>query len=239
MEVLDNNRHPPPEEIADYFGGRLALLREAELDFHFGWCDACAATARRIRLLSHIAGQWSAEGHRRAIEESRVVRALERAGASPACAQWRERLSHWAEVSAGKSEAALRVVFRKAGKAVEASVSGLTELTRPGALWPQFAPQAAMATRGAAEEAAAVVSTSADAPRFLVSAKEKDAAVEVDVEGVPSARSPLVMLVPHDLNGRLLLGELRPGALPGHFVARFEQVQVGEYTLVVEPLGAK
>src|ERR1700722_1524495 len=232
MDDFKDDRHPSVCDLVDYFGGRLPSKRENELDLHFGWCDDCAASASRVRLLSHIVDGWSATGYHRAIAESRVVRALERASVAPACAPWRDRLSRWAEVWVGRSEAALRVTLRQTGDSVQAHVVGLVDLTRSGALWPQFVPRVALPlgalpTRGAPKDTDVVVSASEDAPRVHVAAQGVDGRIEVDIEGIPAGPAPLAMLVPDDAAGPVLLGQLSAGQIPSHLVAVFEKVGVG------------
>lgn len=232
--------HPSVESLVDYFGGRLASQREAELELHLSWCDDCAASASRVRVLSHLVSGWTAAGHRRAAAESRVLRALQRASAAPACAAWKQRLTRWADW-AGRSDAALSVILRQTGEQIQASVSGLKNLARPGALWPEFAPMGmagALATRGAPEETGVVVSEAADGPRVRVNASGADQRIEIEIEGLPAGPAPLAMLVPEDKEGRLMLGELRPGAEPSRFSAVFENVGAGRYMLVIEPQAA-
>jgi len=238
MEGQGISQHPELGEFVDYFAGRLPLPREVELDLHFSACDECAEAARRVRLLFSLANRWSAAEHRHTVDQARVAEALERASAADSCRAWRGRLTHWAEHWGGKSEAALLVAFHRVGSAVERSISSLGVLTRPGAIWSQFAPEVAMATRGPMAAASAVVSTSEDAPRLRVSAVDKDGRIEVDLEGPPVGLRPLVVLVPQDQTLPPALSEFRSGSLPSHYVAVFENVSVGEYTLVVEPLGS-
>jgi hypothetical protein len=233
--------HPSVDYLVDYIGGRLPSLRETEIELHLSWCDDCAASASRVRVLSHLVAGWSAASHRRTAEESRILRALQRASAAPACAPWLQRLSRWSEW-AGRSEAALRVILHQAGEKVQASVEGLKSLTRPGALWPDFVPQAALAgalaTRGAEQETKEVVSESADAPRLRVNASGAINRIEVEIDGLPPGPAPLAMLVPEESEGQLLLSELHPGSAPSRFIAAFENVGAGHYMLVIEPQAA-
>ena len=238
MASEDSEQHPSTEEISDYFEGRLAPQREVAVELHFNECDACAAAARRIRLLSFMVDRWSAAEHGRAAAESRIVRALERASAAPSCAAWSERLSRWIAGWGGRSEAALRVAWRQAGDSLEGTIESVASLTRAGAFWPEFIPQVAMATRGGPETSDTVVSSSPDAPCVRVAVRPAEGRVEVDIEGVPAGPAPLVMLVPDDPDGQIMLGELRPGSLPARFAAVFEKVAAGEYTLVIEPQAA-
>jgi hypothetical protein len=244
MDNLGNNsgvRHPSVDYLVDYIGGQLASLREIELELHLSWCDDCATSASRVRVLSHLVSRWTAAGHRRTAAESRIMRALMRASAAPTCAAWQHRLTRWADW-AGRSEAALRVILHQAGEQLQASVSSLAALTRPGALWPEFVPQAALAgalaTRGAAQDSDVVVSESADAPRVRVNASGAESRIEIEIEGLPAGPAPLAMLVPEDKEGQLLLGELRPGSEPSRFSAVFEKVGPGRYMLVIEPQAA-
>ena len=235
MARVENNQHPSAEEIADYFGGGLPLQRETALDVHFSGCDACAEIARRVRLLSCLLTRWTADAHRNAAEESRLLNALERACEEPSCAQWRERLRRWMENWHGKSEAALRIALRRTKESIQVNISSFAALTRPGALWPEFAPQAAMATRGTVEAAEAVVSCSGEAPRDRVAARPTEGIVQVEIEGATSDLTRLVMLMPDDPAAQPLLAQLRPGPQPECFVAVFEPVAAGSYTLVIEP----
>jgi hypothetical protein len=230
-----NELHPSVEEITDYFEGRLSLQRETALDMHFDECGTCAKSARRVRVLSCLVSGWSADTHRQAAEESRLLRALERACAAPSCAQWRERLLSWMGNWQGKSEAALRVALRQTRESIQASISSLAVLTRPGALWPEFAPLVAMATRGKAEAPETVVRSSGEGPRVLVAALPAEGVVRVEIEGTTMDVARLIMLVPDDPNAQLLLAEFRPGLQPERFVAVFEPVGPGSYTLVIEP----
>jgi hypothetical protein len=228
--------HPTAGELADYFAGRLAQSRESELDRHFGECDDCAAQARRMRLLSFIADRWTAREHGRQARAARLARALERAREAPGCESWQVRISRWLDRWAGKAEGAAQVVLEKAGDAWRAQVRGMEELARPGALWPQFAPEPALAVRGEAGGSALVVTPAGPAPRAKVEVSAAAGLVEVSVdEPFQALTPPLVLLVPDGPAGRLQLGELRRPEGGGRFTVVFRGVEAGRYVVAIEP----
>jgi hypothetical protein len=250
-----------PELIAAYCSGRLTEDQEMAAERHFGACDACTETARAFRTFESTWKQWTARSHGDAYWRMQLERAVATAERATTNAGWRQRLGRWRERFGAAAEGAVRVVMDEAGRASHIVTEGLDMLLVPGATM-RFAPAPAgvVRTRGAVGTGG-VAGGAACAGRFLakVSAIGRPgvhitvgaASRAVRTRGAPSGcgevvvrldeaphgrPAPLVLLVPTRTVAEALVAEpVRESG--GRLVARFENLEPGDYFVVFEPTG--
>jgi hypothetical protein len=246
-------RHITSEEIADYFGGLLAEAQESFVDNHLAECDSCVNLARRYHVFNEVWGNWNSETHVQAFLHSHVVHALEVIWHRSAGVQWKGRLENWLKQWAGKAEGAVRVILGAPGEDSRLVTEGMGTLLREGASW-QFtsAPvrlHGSVSTRGrvaqsTAEAAGALpfpgetVAIKRGMPDVQVSLSAESREVSVRVQDVPPGQLlPLVLLLPLGEGREPRLEAIREEPGLSCSVARFEQVEPGEYLLEFEPIG--
>src|SRR5262245_29120728 len=106
-----NEKHIPPDELADYFALRLTETRESEIEEHFAECALCSEQGRSLQTLAGALDGWTAGTHGRAHRRAPLAAALERAEAYVPNPAWRERISRWRERWADRAEAAVHVIM--------------------------------------------------------------------------------------------------------------------------------
>jgi hypothetical protein len=196
--------HASAETIVDYLARLLPKAQEYGLDRHFADCGECAEMARRLRVISYLFDKWNAREHGQVASMAALSRTLQKARDLPTNALWRERLDRWLEQWAGSAEGAVRVALGEVEGPAAVRAEGLNWLTRPGAIWGQFIPEVASATRGersgeaeSASESFAVVTPDLAGPRARVEVRDAERSVLVRVERAgPETRLALVMLAP-------------------------------------------
>ena len=68
MAAPETERHFTPEILVDYFDHRLSDREEAEIERHIADCERCTALARRVRQVSEVWDNWTANTHAAALE---------------------------------------------------------------------------------------------------------------------------------------------------------------------------
>jgi len=233
--------HVTPEELADYFEGKLPEDRECMIEEHLAECKECTEEARGVHVFAEVWQQWSARAHGEAYWRVRLVNAIEVVAGKPQYATWRERLVRWREVWGGRAEAALRVLVGAKGTASKIETEGLDMLARAGAVWRFALVLAPAFVRGT--EAGAMRSTAAlspGRPRVRVAVNGDVREVVVRVDGLqPGQAAPLVLLIPAEEGREAKVAE--PQRQPGvdYLIARFEHVESGDYLAAFEPMGGR
>lgn len=174
-----------------------------------------------------------------------MARALEAAQERVEKQAWRERLRQWRERWAGRAEGAIRVILEAPGQAARIVTEDLEALVRPGGLW-QFAPAPVpILTKGAVRvrggKAAPPPATVALAPgtpqaRVAVTGEIGEVVVRID-ELPPGQTPPLVLLIPTKEGSEPKVEALEQPKGVVYLIARFENVEPGDYLVAFEPMG--
>jgi hypothetical protein len=250
--------HITAENIEEYIDHMLTEEDEISFDEHVAECAACAEKVKSARIVSHLFDKWTAKAHGdayRAYQEregARVVQALTivEEGVKDNIAL-QERLRAWREQWQGKAAAAVRLVMNLPHETSQIVVEGLEALLMPQPLW-HFAPvraarvrgKGAVRTRGATRvkqqvpaEAPEEGQLSVEDNRSGTSVTVEERKIRVRVRGLTRERkAPVVLLVPDAATEKPIAKELVCEASTEDYVAIFEDVSQGTFTLLLEPL---
>ncbi|GEM_PF-1404066 len=231
-----------PDDLVGYFEGMLSEDRRGLIETHFADCDACTELARRWHTFSEVFDSWTVRAHGEAYLGAAVERAIQKAQEQERVPALRERLTRWREDWRSRAEAAVRVIFESPGKAARVVTEGLETVIRPGGLWQFDLAPASVKVLGATRtrghrKAAPTVALAQGTSQARVAVTSAISEIEVRVDEWPAGQDPpLVLLVPTQEEGAPRVQE--PKRLPGtqSLIARFENVEAGDYLVAFEPL---
>ena len=231
------HEHVSIEELMEYFAGDLGEESAGAIERHCAECLECTERARQVRALGALYDRWTPEAHGAAQLRAAVAQGLRAAQEREQNPAWRDRLREWLDRWGGKVEAGVRVVMEAPGKASRIVTEGLETIARPGGRWEfQLAPARILGPEGevSAEPAIALAPGTPQA-RVAVSGETQEVVARVD--DLPAGeRSPLVVLVPMGRRGEAKVAEPRRAPGTGYLLARFEEVEPGEYLALFEPM---
>lgn len=231
------NGHLDPRELADYFAGLLPEDREDSIEAHFAECQDCTSQARQFHTFTQVWDGWTAQAHGEAYWRTVLTNALR--ATAQTHPRWRERLRHWHTRWAGKAEAAVRVLMEASGETSGVVTEGLEALVRSGGRWqfaraPTPAPTRGVQIRRQTTPAPVALAPGKSQAWVAVSGEDE---VSVRVNDWPVGQpSPLVLLIPVAGNGAPQVKELEKVRDAAYLIARFKDVQPGEYVVAFEPV---
>jgi hypothetical protein len=228
--------HPDSDEFADYFASKLTAETEESVERHLATCSACTQLARQVYSSTLVLQQWSTTTVTSmdycAVLHRNLTTLLEKAGPSA----WQNRIRLWTENWDAKAEGAVRMVLETPGKAANILTSGLGDLLRPQARW-QFALDPIPARIRGQSEGPILIASTITAPRARVAISSEAREVEIRIDDWPLDQPPpLVLLAPVSVTPEA--PEVREfHRIPGvsYCMARFENVEPGEYLIALEP----
>jgi hypothetical protein len=228
--------HPNVEELTDYFASELTPEAQDVLERHLGTCSVCSQLARHVYNSTLLLERWSSTAEPAldllAVLRHSLTTLLEKSRAS----SWQNRLRRWTEDFGAQADGAVRMIVETSAKAVTVVTNGIDEVLRPEARW-QFALQPApLRIRGQSEHGSISIATTASKPRARVAISSEAREVEVRIDDWPSDQlPPLALLAPVGATLEPKIQEL--SRIPGvsYCIARFENVQPGEYLIALEP----
>ena len=233
-----SEEHVSDELLADYVSAKLSGDAADRVLAHVSACERCMAATLRLNDAFGIIDHWTAEAHGVAAWHARLAGALgtlERDEQDGAVAQ---RLRDWRRQWSSASEAVVRVGIDAVSHVSRIVTEGLEDLAREHASMQFGLVPRAMPVRGAGK--APVTISEAIAPgamttRIAASGEAREITLRFD-DVPPGQAPPLVVLLPVETSRRPCVA--RPHPLPGSacWVARFEQVEPGEYYVHVEPI---
>jgi anti-sigma factor RsiW len=235
--------HLLPEEMLDYFDGKLPLDREGIVEEHLADCSECVRLAHQAQAAERVLDQWTAQRHGDALLRTAMARALAQAEREVAQPELRERLRRWRQSWRGVADGALQVFIEHAAQARNVVAKGVEALTRSGSEW-HFAPELQpIPVRGAAvtELDSTVMTTpqrqSEGRVRVAVHAGGRGSIV-VRLDDLQADRlPPLVVLIGGlaDASPSVRFAEVEQEVGSDYFIARFEDLPAGDYLVVLEP----
>jgi len=223
-----------PDELMDYFEGRLEPTQTRAAEEHLADCAECTRQARLLHGFDRAWAWWTAATHGEAHARAEVLRALDAAARQPQYAPWKERLDDWRERWRGRAAALLRFALSPPARREPAH-----EPAPRGGFW-QLALVTALMQAGAPEPSAEREPAAAldrATPQARIAVKTETGEVLVRVYNLrPDEPPPLVLLISEEGRAPMLAAtERHPDA--DHVTAQFEGVEPGEYWAVIEPLG--
>jgi hypothetical protein len=230
--------HISIEQMDRYVNGDMGVEESYEADCHMGGCDECAQKVRTLRPLNYVWKQWTAGSHGQARKDSLLVSSLKKAAAQNPKLQG--RISRWLERWGTCAGGAVKVVFRVPDEITRVITGGMETLLKPQPRW-RFAyatalpPVRGIRTRGGPRDKTKV--RAEGTPGAEVTVDETSGGIEVRFSGLTSGQlAPLVLLISDDKGRDPLV--LAPERDPETdlFVARFQKVPPGRYSLIIEPL---
>jgi hypothetical protein len=227
--------HPDVDKLADYFASKLSEASKDSLEQHFAECGDCCRIARRVYSSSLLLERWFSGKQPETDLNAVLARNLD--ALASANVVWRERLRKWTENWAGRAEGAVRMVMGSSSNAASIATDGLTELLRPGARW-QFALEPIGAPiRGQTPPQSISVAATIGSPRARVAVSAEARELEVRIDELSEGLDvPLVLLIPLSQDLEPQVKELSRSAGVSYCIARFEDLQPGQYLVALEPM---
>lgn len=207
------------------------------VDYHISECEECLEKAQLLRDVKILIDEWNPEIHGEFYKES-MVKARE---IKP---EWRERIKNWIEKYSGQAEAAMEVLVDtlndKKVKVSQIITEGMEAFIRPTSNYRFDSARVALSRgRGAAsakKRFGAVAKDSKTNSKIKVdSSLEDNKKIVIELKDIDPQKVPLIILVPEESMGTPLVQEPRLGN-DNIWIAEFERVSSGKYTLMIEPV---
>ena len=238
-------QHVDTFEILAYVSGKMGEEESARMEIHCAECEACAKkVSAHFMIRDHfdtVFDSWTAEAHGQALAAEQLADALDQAASAEGSDALRERIRTWVATVQARAGVALTVAVdttRHAAKIVRENMDLLNPLTIEPALRPSIVrTRGAVATRGERHvhgktaQDKILVEIPGD-PSVSVSMDPLKNCVRVASEMLEKPW-PLVLLIPQG-EGRPQVKEFRLSLDKTSLMAEFENVESGEYLLVIE-----
>jgi anti-sigma factor RsiW len=226
------NDHWTEDELKAYFSGRMFEDSAHERLDHLAVCNECMASADDFSAGRLQVELWNTNLRKKAapgvlvslLEQS--VSALEEMAAAETNPGLAERLRQWA--TTGQSWAAVRVEIK--GDAIASTFENIPSLAIPDPLWlAEAVPDTGevVRTRGSIHPRGL--------PRTEVSLLRSGSRVTIAISNLPAERNLLLALVPLDHRSPAQHQPLEFDRGRQSWIAQFNDVLSGAYTLLVEP----
>jgi len=239
MTEKPEGEHVATEELADYFAGSLSQERELAVELHLAACNECTQQARQVYSFTALFERWTSKQPAEPALPIVLARCLEAARDRMTNQLWRERLNGWRERWGGKAEGAVRVILGAPGKATRILTDGLDNLLRPAATL-RFVPEALVgvnSVRGKLDQGSVALASAPGVPRVRISASGLVGEVEIRIDDLPQTQTPpLILLIPAVGGIEVRVAELSQTPGVPYWIGRFEQIDPGDYFIVLEPM---
>jgi len=219
---------PTKEEIDDYIWEELPEERGIEIGEHLSVCKECQKLSQEKFKTKLLWKSWTAKAHGEVYWQKRLSEALESSLELAKTPALKNRLEEWIRESKGKIGGAIQIIL-----------GGIEEMGKVLTNFPQqfLAPQPIQfvqvaVVRGTEKDPGVIKVISKDKPGIQVLTDLVNRKVVVQIEDGPQ-RPPLVILSPKE--GKPLLSEPKKIEGTNFYAAIFENISVGEYTLIFEP----
>mgnify|MGYP001175474501 CR=1 FL=1 len=213
MENLD---HPEKEDIFRYIAKELPEEQEVTLGEHLAVCLECCSFAQETFKNKLFWDNWTARQHGEAYWKKRIYESITQVQASAATADLKARLENW-----------LNSWREKAGELAGMYLGKLQILVPEHSL--HFVYDTVVRGTGEERDYIKVVSKEKPEVQVITDAANKKVIIQIEESrGVP----PAVILIPE--TGAPLLAQPQKVAGTNFYAAYFENLPVGEYTLIFE-----
>ena len=235
-------QHLSDSDVEKYLANEISEEEAFRMNVHMSKCEECAEKVRITRQLNFLFNQWTAKAHAELYQylyqyqREHIIDALNQAAKlHPGL---KDRLHNWLKHWAGKAEAALQVVLNVPGEATQIILKGWEAVVRPEPHLKFDYAVVSVRSRGVRGVTKSVTKVRAEGIfNVEVSVNEVNNEVIVQIEGItPDQKAPLILLIPDAKEQKPLLSQPERESGTNYYVARFQNVPIGRYTLVFEPI---
>jgi hypothetical protein len=233
-------QHLSDSDVEKYLANEVSEEEALRMNVHMSKCEKCAEKVRTMRRLNFLFNQWTAKAHAELLYQYQIVGALNQA--AELHPDLKDRLHNWLKHWQGKAEAALRVVLKVPGEATQIIFKGWEAMVKPEPHLKFDYAVVGMRPRGVrgVTKIDKTDKTKVRAEGIFsveVSVNEINNEVIVQIEGIiPDQKAPLILLIPDAKEQEPLLSQPERESGTNYYVARFQNVPAGRYTLVFEPM---
>lgn len=232
MSTDSNNKHLTDERIMQYLDELLNVSDERAVEEHFADCDTCADRARHLQVLNNAWNAWTAKSHGSVNVQVAMNIALENAAAKTDDESLKSRLEKWRESWAGKAEAAAQFVKGEISDIISEGMETLIDIRDEWlfAIGPELST-----TRGELALGDMDVNLTSETPRVQISVSDETDVLVWGKDLGPEDAPPIALLYLKDSPQYAWSELLAFDPNQEIFIARFENVEAGEYMVVFEP----
>lgn len=247
MDESEKRQHVTSQQLVEYRDNELSESEAEHLEIHLAQCDACAEWARESNtLLARMEG-WTARAHGYVSSQALIIRALNAAAAEdhPGIPSCKSRIEEWRSALSKRAQETVSGAIQTARDTSAKFADAAAQLFFPPEAWgPNLQPATATRIRGSEASAAStsairvILDPSALPAGVTVNLAIDEHLGEVEVRldrFPPDNRPPLMLLASQGEAGRAQIGAFEYAAQGDYLMARFKEVDPGDYLARIEP----